>query len=209
MWLHIALIAAAFVCSRQLGADAFQLPAKGPKTSKVVLPVHVCGQEDVLATNSRRVFLATSSLVGLTGLVLPQPALADDDDINNDFIQALKARSDANRDKYNQEARTGTKLDNNQFSGQYKRPKYVSVRRVDGTFKMIPPEALEDLLAKGIVIEDYDTVTNKVGVVKPDYRKGKIVQFPNAEAEAKLDKLASRAPAQKVTVPPPSSSETE
>ena len=118
-------------------------------------------------------------------------------DSDNEFIQTLKARSDANRARYNQQARTPTKLDSTQFSRQYQRPTFVGIRRMDGSYKMVTPDVADDLQAKGLVIAKYDTYYDETkGVEKEDYRKGKVLQFPNAQAEAQArNQRAAPAPA--------------
>lgn len=157
--------------------------------------------DDDAGTCSRRAFASATTTL-LFSVALPTaPSFAaptTDDDSNNAFIQELKARSDANRDRYTQQARLQEKLDSTQFSSQYKRPTYSAVRRMDGSFRMVTSEVADDWQAKGLVIAEYDNMEGKDGEIKPDYRKGKILQFPNESAQAKADGTTS-----KPTEPPP------
>lgn len=139
------------------------------------------------ATTERREFLA----VGAMTLIPTNAALAAED---NEFIKELKARSDANRDAYNRQARTTSKLDSSMFASQYQRPKFIGIRRMDGSFKMVAPDVLDDLEAKGLVIAEYDTHLNKDGEVVVEYKKGKVYQYASAEAQDKAESKPAPAP---------------
>jgi len=79
----------------------------------------------------------------------------------NEFIRQLQAKSDANRERNLKEAQRPDKLSPEQFLGQYDKPKFVSIRRTDGSTKMVDPVELEELLSAGVV-----RVENEIGVTR-------------------------------------------
>ena len=98
---------------------------------------------------SRRVFLDTAAKV-VPLVALSAPAFADEEAApapapvsepepapaaapaseENEFIARLKKQSEANKEKYKQQAIRSDKLSNDQFSSQYDRPSFTSRRNV-------------------------------------------------------------------------------
>lgn len=116
-------------------------------------------------------------------------AFAEDD---NEFIRELKARSDANREKYNKQAGTGEigvgRIDYSQKS-KYEKPRYVGIRRLDGSYKMVSPEVAQDWQNKGLVIAEYDVITSdKLGTGKVDYKNGLVFKFKDEKSQSLVDK---------------------
>jgi len=96
------------------------------------------------------------------------------EDENNEFISALKAKSEANKELYRQQSRAADKVSGRQLAAQYARPKYVGCERTDGTVKMVTSSEFEELLASGKAEEVYGITKNeKTGVEKIDYFRGK------------------------------------
>ena len=106
---------------------------------------------------------------------------AGDDDAANEFIAKLKAKSDAKREEYLQQAQRPDKLSGRQFKSQYDRPSYVGVRHDEdgsGRVEMLLRSEVDKLMASGKIDQQYDTIVNeKTGETKPDYKKGKIYVF--------------------------------
>eukprot|EP00526_Cylindrotheca_closterium_P022469 CAMPEP_0113631816 /NCGR_PEP_ID=MMETSP0017_2-20120614/16532_1 /TAXON_ID=2856 /ORGANISM="Cylindrotheca closterium" /LENGTH=181 /DNA_ID=CAMNT_0000542337 /DNA_START=35 /DNA_END=580 /DNA_ORIENTATION=- /assembly_acc=CAM_ASM_000147 len=100
----------------------------------------------------------------------PTPAPSTDE---NEFIARLKKQSEANKDKYTQQAIRSDKLSNGQFSSQYQRPSYVGVRRTNGAYEMVTPSELDGLLKSGKVELTYDAVIvdKQTGEAKKDLSK--------------------------------------
>mgnify|MGYP005847488229 CR=1 FL=1 len=183
-----ALLAAlALITSSQRGAEAFSV-----RPSVSAFASNKVSDSSTACHATRRSFLVeqTAAIGFLSTAFRPETVFAAEAD-DNEFIQELKARSEANREKYLKEGRTGQigpgKIDYSQRS-KYNKPKYVGVRRVDGTFKMVTPEQAEEWQKKGLVVADYDTYINKEGVEKIDYRKGLVYQFKDEKAQAQVDK---------------------
>mmetsp|Transcript_1419 Transcript_1419/g.2111 ORF Transcript_1419/g.2111 Transcript_1419/m.2111 type:complete len:211 (-) Transcript_1419:34-666(-) len=109
-------------------------------------------------------------------------AAMEEEDFSNEFIQTLKARSDAKRDEYNSNADNGNiawkKLNTATFKGQYDRPKFIGVQRPDQTFQMVTPEQLEELERSNKIYKDYTVYVNpKNGKEEIDYSRGPIWKF--------------------------------
>ncbi|CAJ1956839.1 unnamed protein product [Cylindrotheca closterium] len=126
---------------------------------------------------SRRVFLDTAAKV-VPLVALSSPAFADDEAASaepisvpgttpvpsteeNECIARLKKQSDANKEKYAQQAIRSDKLSNGQFSTQYQRPSYFGVRRTNGSFEMVDPSELDELMKSGKVESTFDKMSNK------------------------------------------------
>ena len=126
--------------------------------------------------DNRRSFLAGAAAVLVSASV---PAFAmEEEDYSNDFIQTLKARSDAKRNDADGGKVAWKKISNTQkFSQQYERPSFVGVQRKDLTFQMVTPEQLEELKSEGKVIDEYDVKIDKKGKESIDYKKGLIPKF--------------------------------
>ena len=93
----------------------------------------------------------------------------------NEFIQELKARSAANKDKYLQESKQVDKLSTKQFSAQYKKPSYTGVRRSDGSIKMMLSDEVEELEKANKIKVEYETGVTKDGNEFTDYSKKRLV----------------------------------
>lgn len=93
----------------------------------------------------------------------------------SEFIQELKARSAANKDKYLQESKRGDKLSTVQFSSQYKKPSYTGVRRSDGSIKMMLSDEVEELEKANKIKVEYEKGVAKDGNEFTDYSKKTLV----------------------------------
>ncbi|KAL3939531.1 MAG: hypothetical protein SGBAC_005762 [Bacillariaceae sp.] len=93
----------------------------------------------------------------------PEPTPAPSTE-KNEFIARLKKQSDANKEMYTQQAIRSDKLSNGQFSSQYQRSSYVGVRRSNGSYEMVTPGELDELVKSGKVEVAY-------GKVKDDLSK--------------------------------------
>lgn len=178
-------------CVLLSGVESFLVPPSC-STHQATTSLQAIKEED--SHSSRRKFLLIAPTAA--AFIPLQNALAvEEDNINNEFIQQLKARSDANREQYNRQARSAAnKLDSSTFASQYKRPKFIGIRKMDGSsYQMVEARVLDDLMAQGLVIAEYDDKVNKDGVVSPDYAKGVVYQFKDANAQAKAEKSVSRA----------------
>lgn len=132
------------------------------------------GQGTALHVSSRRSLLLEGAVVFASGAILivpSQAAHAVAQEEANDFIQALQARSVANRDQYLKESTRADKLSTQQFKGQYKKPKYVGVRKSDGSFDMLTPTEIEALEKSGEIKMEYGIGKNRDGSEYVDYSK--------------------------------------
>lgn len=157
--------------------------------------------------STRRSFLVeqTAALASSAALVLINPQAANALDEDNEFIQELKVRSEANSERYKKEVQSGTigpgKIDYTQRS-KYKKPKYIGIRRQDGSYKMVTPDVAEELQKKGLVIAEYDTVITKEGIEKFDYKKGMILKFKDERAQVQVDKKSPKPSPASLSPPP-------
>ena len=131
------------------------------------------------AENTRRAFVGAVA----AGLLIGEPVVAmEAEDFSNDFIQTLKAKSDAKRDEYTKQVDDGNvswkKMTTSKFSQQYSRPSYVGVQRKDGTFEMMLPDQRDSLKKEGKIVEEYIMRMDKKKKVEvPDYSKGTIFKY--------------------------------
>jgi hypothetical protein len=88
---------------------------------------------------------------------------------NNDFIQMLKARSDANRNANAKEATRKDKLSFSDFRDQYQKPSFKGVRQPNGDIKMYLLEELEALQVAGKIKVENGVKYDKKGNAKADY----------------------------------------
>ena len=154
----------------------------------------------------RRAFLMAAT--ALTTSLVPTVAFAaaaggGGGDSDNAFIQELKSRSDANREQYNQQARNqANRLDSAQFQGQYQRPTYIGIRKADGTYQMVTLDVAKSLQAKGLVIAKYDTYYDeKKGAEIENFKKGKVLQYSTATAQAEAEALVGGKSKPSTTAP--------
>ena len=91
----------------------------------------------------------------------------------NEFIARLKARSEANKDKYKTMAERPDKLSKGQFLSQYDRPSYVGVHSpTNDSVTMVLKEDFEKLLSDGKVRKTYESKVNKKsGEISDDYSR--------------------------------------
>lgn len=89
----------------------------------------------------------------------------------NEFIQELKARSAANKEKYKKESMRSDKLSTGQFRSQYDRPRFTGLRKNDGSVQMVSDEDLEMLEKSGRVQVEYEIGLTKDGQEYIDYSK--------------------------------------
>lgn len=89
----------------------------------------------------------------------------------NEFILELKARSAANKEKYQKESMQSDKLSSRKFSAQYKRPSYTGVQRNDGSIWMVPADELEVLEKSNRIQVDYEIGVTRDGKEYTDYSK--------------------------------------
>jgi hypothetical protein len=113
-------------------------------------------------------------LIILNGVPTTEPSsfsVADtDNDSNNEFIQMLKARSDANRDANAKEATRNDKLSFSNFRDQYHKPSFKGVRQPNtGEIKMVILEEFEALQAAGKIKVESGVKYDKKGNAKADY----------------------------------------
>lgn len=176
-------------CAAGSGVGVLAYSPVGPESrfaeQQSVRRVPLSGLDESPPASSRRRFLERALVAGAAAAAsfVPHPASAslESEDFSNDFIQKLKAQSDAKRSEYDAAATTGSagfkKLNTAKFSAQYDRPKFVGVKRKDGTYKMINPEEVEELQKAGMIVVEYDTILNSLGQEVPNYKKGPIPQF--------------------------------
>eukprot|EP00588_Corethron_pennatum_P009400 CAMPEP_0194278742 /NCGR_PEP_ID=MMETSP0169-20130528/12008_1 /TAXON_ID=218684 /ORGANISM="Corethron pennatum, Strain L29A3" /LENGTH=215 /DNA_ID=CAMNT_0039023001 /DNA_START=73 /DNA_END=720 /DNA_ORIENTATION=- len=135
------------------------------------------GDEDGLF-QKRRALLERTAMIFTLGIFSRTPdshaavlAVPEDLSEGNELIRELQARSAANKEKYQKEAQRADKLSTKQFKSQYDRPKFVGVRKADGTVKMVSPEELESLLGTGGVrVETGVAKKTRDGKEYMDYR---------------------------------------
>lgn len=140
------------------------------------------GDEDGLfqieGSSDRRALLERTAMIFTLGIFSRTPdshaavlTVPEDLSEGNELIRELQARSAANKEKYKKEAQRADKLSTKQFKSQYDRPKFVGVRKADGTVKMVSPEELETLLGTGRVREETGVAKkNRDGKEYMDYR---------------------------------------
>jgi hypothetical protein len=103
----------------------------------------------------------------------PQESSSSSDGDENEFIARLKARSDANKDKYKAMAESPDKLSKRQFLSQYDRPSYVGVHSpINDSVTMVLKEDFEKMLSDGKVRKTYESKVNKKsGEISDDYSR--------------------------------------
>jgi hypothetical protein len=101
----------------------------------------------------------------------PESSVGNGDE--NEFIARLKARSEANKDKYKAMAERPDKLSKDQFLSQYDRPSYVGVHSpTSDSVTMVLKEDFEKLLSDGKVRKTYESKVNKKsGEISDDYSR--------------------------------------
>ena len=107
---------------------------------------------------------------GVLGCTTPQGQCAASEE--NEFIRRLQAQSQAKRAEYEQQSLDMEKLSYQQFQSQYQRPKYIGIRRLDGSFQMATPAELEEFIKEGSAEVQYGTkILKKTGEEAVDYSK--------------------------------------
>ncbi len=155
--------------------------------------------------SSRRAWLKETVAPSLaTVLSLPTVASAASKEESNEFIDLLKARSDAKRDLYLKEAQRSDKLSPSQFNLQFRKPRFVGVyvnKDDPSSAKMVLAETFEKMLANDQIIVEYGLAYDKDGNEFVDYaQKTYIFKDKNAIAYAKAN---NGLPPTKQPVPPP------
>jgi hypothetical protein len=151
------------------------------------------GQPPKQETFSRRNFLQRVVLAAPVIVAAASPANAAigcsaegsvcETEESNEFIARLKSQSEANKAANKLQAQSASKLSSQKFASQYERPKYIGVRRGDGSFQMVTPSELDALMAQGKVEKTFETKINKKTGEKRtgvnDYSKGESYAFVN------------------------------
>ena len=143
-------------------------------------------------SSSRRAWLKETVVPSLvTVLSVPTVASAASKEEDNEFIELLKARSEAKRDIYLKEAQRSDKLSTSQFKSQLGKPRYVGVyvnKDDPSSSKMVLAETFEKMLANEQIIVEYAVAYDKDGNEFVDYaKKTYIFKDKNAVAYAKAN----------------------